>query len=329
MSKRGQMTVLIAASLLLAAASPFLGVSGLSLNIWDLNEPEGRIFWLLRVPRAIAAFFAGAGLSISGMVFQAMFRNPLASPFTLGISSGAALGASTYFWLGAGLSFLGSSGSLGAAMAGGALSMGLVFLVTRARGHLSTAVMLLTGVIINFFFDSLVMLIQYLSDAYNSLRIMHWLMGSLAGVEPARLPELIFVILAGAFFIRMRSNELDLLTAGEELAASRGVKVSQIKLHIFVAASIMVGAIISMTGPIGFVGMMVPHICRLSFGWSHRLLLPAAFFMGGAFLCLCDLVARTILAPAELPIGIITAILGGPFFLYVIFRSGKNDGFFY
>lgn len=329
MSVRLKIGLLAALSLILTGLSPFFGLTTISwADIWTPGSPEYEVFWRLRAPRALAAFLAGAGLSISGMVFQAMFRNPLASPFTLGVSSGAALGASVYFGLSAGLGLLGSAGSLGAALAGGGLSMGLVYLVTRARGGLSTPVMLLTGVIINFFFASLVMLIQYLSDAYNSLRIMQWLMGSLAGLDIVRLPDLAFIILAGAVLIRFLTPELDLLTAGEELAASRGVRVRRTKLRLFIIASVMVAAIVSMAGPIGFVGMMIPHICRLCLGWSHRLLLPAAFFLGGCFLALCDLASRLILAPAELPIGIITAILGGPFFLYMIFRSRGRDDLF-
>jgi iron complex transport system permease protein len=128
--------------------------------------------------------------------------------------------------------------------------------------------------------------------------------------------------------LRLLAPEIDLLTAGEELAASRGVKVQATKLKIFLAASVMVGAVVSMAGPIGFVGLMVPHACRLALGWSHRALAPAVFFSGGAFLVLCDVGSRVILAPAEIPIGIITAILGGPFFLWTLFRSQGNGDFF-
>ena len=317
-------------SLLLTLASPFAGMSLISPEvIWIKGHPDAGVFWMLRVPRTVAAFLAGAGLSMSGMVFQALFRNPLATPFTLGVSSGASFGASIYFWLGGGaLVWLGSVGPLSASLLGAALSMSLVYLVTRAKGGFSTAVMLLAGVIINFFFSSLVMFVQYLSDSHDSLRIMHWLMGSMSGLETAALADLGFIILAGAAAIWVMAPEIDLLTAGEELAASRGVKVNSSKLKIFLAASIMVGAIVSMAGPIGFVGMMVPHVCRLWLGWSHRLLLPAVFFGGGCFLVLCDLTARVILAPAEIPIGIITALIGGPFFLWTLFSSNKAGDLF-
>jgi iron complex transport system permease protein len=323
---RQRLFILCAAlCLMILACSPFWGLSVISpAALWQPGHPDAEVFWRLRVPRAVAAFLAGAGLSVSGMVFQALFRNPLATPFTLGVSSGAALGASVYFRLGVFLPFLGGAGSLGAALAGGLLSMWLVYLLTRARGGFSTPVMLLAGVIINFFFSSLVMFIQYLSDAKDSLRIMHWLMGSLTGFEIARVADLAFVVVAGALVIWRLAPEIDLLTAGEELAASRGVQVRRAKMRLFVVASIMVGTTVSLTGPIGFVGMMAPHVCRMWTGWTHRLLLPCACMLGGCFLTVCDLFARVILAPAEIPIGIITALIGGPFFLWILFQANKR-----
>jgi iron complex transport system permease protein len=203
--------------------------------------------------------------------------------------------------------------------------MFLVWSITQSRGGFQTAVMLLAGVVINFFFSSLVLFVQYISNANDSLRIMHWLMGSLANLETARLAELAFVVIMGSLMVMSLAPQIDLLTAGEELAASRGVKLKSLKIQIFVVASLVVGTVVSLAGPIGFVGLMVPHACRLMLGWNHRRLTPTVFFVGGAFLCLCDLASRLILAPAELPIGIVTALLGGPFFLWILFRS-KSAG---
>lgn len=322
-----KITLIVLISLIILVASPFWGISLISPEaLWIKGHPDGEVFWMLRLPRTAAAFLAGAGLSMSGMVFQALFRNPLATPFTLGVSSGASFGASIYFGLGAAV--LGSLGGLFSSILGAGLSMGLVYGITRAKGGFSTAVMLLAGVIINFFFSSLVMFVQYLSDSHDSLRIMHWLMGSLAGLETAGLADLTFVVMAGATAFWLMAPEIDLLTAGEELAASRGVKVNQAKIKIFLVASVVVAAVVSMTGPIGFVGMMVPHVCRLWLGWSHRVLLPAVFFGGGCFLVLCDLAARLVLAPAEIPIGIVTALLGGPFFLWTLFKASRSGDIF-
>lgn len=319
----------IALCLGVAALAPFGGMSVISpFDIFEAGNPDAEVFWRLRLPRAVASFMSGAGLAICGMVFQALFRNPLATPFTLGVSSGASLGAAVFFSFGTSLAFMGSFGALGAAMLGSFLSMFLVYALTRSKGGFSTPIMLLAGVIINFFFSSLVLFIQYMSNAHDSLRIMHWLMGSLGGVDAARLADLSFAVIAGGALIWLLTPELDLLMAGEELAASRGLRLRQTKLRLFVIASAVVACVVSLAGPIGFVGMMVPHVCRMFLGWSHRLLLPASFFMGGAFLTLCDLVSRVLLAPAEMPVGIITALIGGPFFLWTLFRSNKARALF-
>lgn len=321
---KGKIIILAVCSLVCLVAAPFLGAALIDpFEAMSPASPENLIFWRLRLPRAIGAFLAGAGLSLCGLVFQAMFRNPLATPFTLGISSGAALGASVYLRLGAAASIFGLAGSLVSALCGCLLSMVLVYAITRARGGFSTAVMLLAGVIINFFFSSLVMFVQYMSNAHDAVQIMRWLMGTLSGIDSARLWEMAIAVLLGLAIFSRIGPELDLLTAGEEIAASRGVAVNRVKLLIFVAASAAVGVIVSVTGPIGFVGMMIPQICRLWLGCGHGPLIPASFFMGGGFLVLCDLLARSVLAPAELPIGILTSMLGAPFFLWTLFRGNR------
>lgn len=199
----------------------------------------------------------------------------------------------------------------------------MVYGITRARGGFSTTVMLLAGVIINFFFSSLVMFVQYISNAHDATQIMRWLMGTLSGIDAARLWEMAVAVCAGLWIFARMGAELDLLLAGEELAASRGVEVEKVKLRIFIAASIVVGVIVSITGPIGFVGMMIPQICRLMLGHGHGLLVPASFFLGGGFLVACDVLARSVMAPAELPIGILTAMTGAPFFLWTLFRGNS------
>lgn len=316
---------LFLASFVIICLTPFAGATFISPNeIFNSASTDAIIFWRLRLPRVLCAFLAGSGLALSGLVFQAMFRNPLATPFTLGISGGAALGASVYLRFGAAFTYAGLTGSLLSALLGSFLSMILVYCITRAKGGFSTAVLLLAGVIINFFFSSLVMFIQYLGNAQDSAQIMRWLMGSIAGVELERLVELGFVVLFGGWMIWHLCPELDLLTAGDELAASRGVNVRGVKLRLFIIASVIVGMIVSITGPIGFVGMMAPQICRLRLGFRHNLLVPASFLFGGIFLCFCDLLARSILYPAEIPIGVITSMLGAPFFLWILFRKNRS-----
>jgi iron complex transport system permease protein len=279
---------------------------------------ESEILWQFRIPRVLIAFLAGAGLGLSGMAFQAMFRNPLATPFTLGVSSGAALGASIYIKCGIYFSLLGISGLTLSAFLGAIFSILIVYGLSRARKGFSTATMLLAGVAISFFFSSLILFIQYMSDFTHSFRILRWLMGGLdvMGFDP--LLNMLPFLIIGGIVIFLLTNEMNLLTIGEEIAVSRGVSLSNIKKLIFFATSLMVGGVVAICGPIGFIGMMSPHICRLIIGPNHRHLTPATFLFGGAFLALCDTLARTLIAPAEIPVGVITAILGGPFFIWLL-----------
>ncbi len=186
------------------------------------------------------------------------------------------------------------------------------------KGGFSTATMLLAGVAINFFFSSLILLIQYFSDFTDSFRILRWLMGGLETVGFESVVNTLPFVLAGIFIVFTQVHGLNLMCLGEEIAISRGVAINKTRCLLFFATSLMVGGIVAVCGPIGFVGMMVPHICRLMIGADHRFLLPATLLFGGSFLCLCDTAARTLIAPAEIPVGVITAVLGGPFFLWLL-----------
>ncbi len=267
--------------------APFLGMETISLKTIFLSGGEQvkvDIFWKIRLPRIVTAFLAGAALAISGMAFQAMFRNPLATPFTLGVSSGAAFGAAMYVKIGVFFSILGISGQSIFSFVGAIAAIILVYGITRVKKGFSTTTMLVAGVAINFFFSSLIMFIQYMSDFANSFRIIRWLMGGfeIVGFSPV-LTILPFVVI-GSGVVFLLTNELNLLTLGEDIALSRGGDVKKIKLALFFATSLMVGGIVSVCGPIGFVGMMAPHICRLLIGPDHRYLTPVSFLFGGAFL---------------------------------------------
>jgi iron complex transport system permease protein len=319
----------LALSLAALACAPLIGEHETPLaSILNRNpqDPASIIFWDIRLPRACLAWLAGAGLAAGGMVFQAMFRNALATPFTLGVSSGASFGAALSVRLGLGAAFLGLSGTTVGAMLGALLAISVVYGLTRLKRNSSTGTMLLAGVAVNFFFSSLILLIQYTSDFYDTFRILRWLMGGLQMVGfQASLQVTPFVLVAGGLLAAWVS-EMNLLTTGDELAASRGVAVGRLKTALFFLVSIMVGVIVSVCGPIGFVGLMCPHICRLLVGPDHRRLLPATLLFGGAFLVVSDTVARTAFAPTELPVGVFTALLGGPFFLWLLLRppSGGN-----
>jgi len=284
---------------------------------------EGEIFWRIRIPRVLAAWLAGAGLAAAGMAFQALFRNSLATPFTLGVASGAALGAALSIRFGVALSFAGISSTPLWAFAGASASIILVYGITRARRGMNTPTMLLAGVAVSFFFSSLNLFTQYLSDFTHTFRIIRWLMGGVQVSGYRSILEMLPLVMIGLGITLWLTRELDILTTGEEMAAGRGVDVVRTRNLLFFSASLMVGGVVAVCGPIGFVGLMVPHICRFLVGPGHRYLAPASILAGGTFLTLCDTFARTIIAPAEIPVGVITALLGGPFFLVLLIRDQK------
>ncbi len=321
--------VLFFSALLVIAVAPLIGMKLTPLGaIFDPagSGIEGEIFWKLRVPRVAVSFLAGAALAISGMVFQAIFRNSLATPFTLGVSSGAALGAAAYIRFGLPAAVFGIPGTSVSAFGGALISILLVYGITRARKGFSTATMLLAGVAVSFFFSSLNLFTQYISDFTQTFRIIRWLMG---GIEVAGFDSvwrlLPFVAIGTAFVVYL-TNELNQFTTGEEIAASRGVNVVRVRRILFFAASLMVGGVVAVAGPIGFVGMMSPHICRIFVGPDHRYLTPATILFGGIFLTLSDTLARTVIAPAEIPVGVITALLGGPFFIWLLLGGATEKG---
>ncbi|MEE8452655.1 MAG: iron ABC transporter permease [Thermoguttaceae bacterium] len=322
MNRPTLLVIFAAFALAVVLAAPFVGLEDVPVStLWDDTGDYGKtlILWKIRIPRVATAFLAGAALAVSGMAFQAMFRNPLATPFTLGVASGASLGAALAIHLGVTFSVLRISGISLAAFAGAMASIGLIYGLTRARRGFSTTTMLLAGVAVSFFFSSLILFLQYVSDPTRTFRMLRWVMGGLDSViDFDAVRNLACFVVSGCLIVLYLTHELNLIATGDELAASRGVEVHRTKIVLFFAASIMVGAVVAVCGPIGFVGLMAPHICRLLIGPDHRYLMPATVLFGGGFLILCDTISRTAMAPTELPVGIITALLGGPFFLWLL-----------
>ncbi|MBN2185189.1 MAG: iron ABC transporter permease [Candidatus Krumholzibacteriota bacterium] len=321
--------ILLTVSAAALLAAPFFGVEKITPEtVIQMASEDVRadIFWQIRIPRVIAAFCAGAALALSGMAFQALFRNPLATPFTLGVSSGSAFGAALYIQLGLSFSILGITGQSVSAFISAMMSIGIVYGLTRLKKGSTTATMLISGVAVNFFFASLILVIQYISDFDNSFRVIRWLMGGFEIVGYSSVVTILPFITVGSIIIMLHINELNLIMTGEDLAAGKGVDLKRLKLYIFVAASLMIGSIVSIFGVIGFVGMMVPHICRLIIGYNHRYLAPVTLFSGGAFLVICDTLSRTLIAPAEIPVGVITSLLGGPFFIYLLITGFSEKG---
>ncbi|MFH1021987.1 MAG: iron ABC transporter permease [Planctomycetota bacterium] len=289
-------------------------------------DPDARLFWQLRVPRVCLAFLAGAILGTSGMTFQAMFRNPLADPYVLGVASGASLGAVLFVQAGLAFTVAGIPGISIFAFLGALGTIVLVYGLARARaGGFSPATMLLAGVAVNLFFSSLILFLQYMGDFYFTTRVMLWILGGLETVGFDAVLHLLPFAAVGLLVLVAYGEELNLLSTGEDLSATRGVNVPRVKTVLFLATSLLIGGAVAITGPIGFVGLMAPHICRLWVGPDHRVLAPATLIFGGTFLTLCDTLARTVVAPAELPVGVITAILGGPFFIWLLLHRGLDE----
>jgi iron complex transport system permease protein len=280
--------------------------------------PAGIILVQVRLPRVLLAFMVGGCLATVGVGLQALLRNPLADPYVLGISSGAALGAGVAILLGIGTTVLAISALPLCAFVGGLLSILIVYRIAAAYGYLPVHTLLLAGVILNAIFSALIMFITSMMDPNRSFGMISWLMGTLTAPNYAALLVLTLYLAVGTLILFLQARPLNLLTLGEEAAQSLGVEVERIKKIIFFTSALLTGAVVSVSGLIGFVGMVIPHAVRMLLGADHRLLLPASALVGGMFLMTADTLARTILAPSEIPVGIVTALAGGPFFIYLL-----------
>jgi iron complex transport system permease protein len=308
--------------------APLVGPTSIDLRrAFDFSIPftdnvDAQIFFVARLPRTLAGACVGALFASAGVVFQGLLRNPLATPFTLGVSTGAALGAVLAITFNWSVSLIGISAVPVAAFVGSLVAVGIVYALAQARHRgLSTTVLLLAGVTMNAFFSAMILFVQYFASFADTYRTLRWLMGDLdvSSYQPllAALPTTIVAFAVFGWLAR----PLNLLSLGADSAESRGLDVTRAQRAAFFSASLATGAAVSIGGPIGFVGIIIPHLVRLLVGPDHRLVLPAAALFGAAFLVGCDLVARTILAPVELPVGIITALIGGPFFLWLLIRK--------
>jgi len=279
------------------------------------SDTERTIILSLRLPRAILAGLVGAGLSVSGAAFQALLRNPLADPYLLGVSSGAAVGAIIAILLGLGTFSLGLPL---ASFLGALLTILVVFYFGRQDGKIRPNTLLLAGVITGSFLSALIMFFISVSQREELHTIIFWLMGDFSFSSPRAILIIFPYILLGVFLLYLRSRHLNLILSGEENAVQLGVDVEKLKLLSYLLASLITAASVSACGLIGFVGLIIPHSVRLIFGPDHRLLIPSAALLGASFLIASDTLARTLLAPVELPVGVITAALGGPFFIYLL-----------
>ena len=315
---------LAAAACILA---PLVGTTPIALSrVFDRSIPfadnvDAQVFFIARLPRVLAAVLVGSSLAVAGVVFQAFLRNPLASPDTLGLSTGATLGAVIVITFHLDTAILGVSAVPVASFAGSAIALAIVYAMSVARRHgTSSTVLLLAGVALSAFFGALNRLVQVVGDFTDTFRAIRWMMGSLdVGGYTEIVASLVPLSIAFAVVLSL-PRVLDLISVGADAAEARGVDVRRAERLALVGASLSTGAAVSLGGPLPFVGIIVPHIVRLLVGADHRLVLPASALFGAAFLIACDVVARTAFGAVEMPVGAVTAILGGPFFLWLLFR---------
>ncbi|MGI5822469.1 MAG: FecCD family ABC transporter permease [Dethiobacteria bacterium] len=293
---------------------PFPGV--------QVTAAQRDIFFQIRLPRVFLAALVGASLAVAGATFQGFFRNPLADPYIIGVSSGAALGASFAVVSGLSLGLAGFSAVPLLAYAGGLATMILVYRVSRQGDTVPILMLLLAGIAVSAFLSALVSLSVYFAGE-RLHQVVFWMMGGLGAAKWSYVRLMIPYFLAGFGIIYYFAKELNALLLGEETASYLGIDVEKLKKIFLAAASLLVAAAVSTSGIIGFVGLVVPHMVRLVAGPDHRFLLPASALCGAILLIGADTLARTIIAPAELPVGIITALLGAPFFLYLLRQRRK------
>jgi iron complex transport system permease protein len=320
------LAVLAAALLVTGAVALFVGSAAISPRA-VLNALAGRaapesvervVTLSIRLPRILVAVLAGGALAVAGVAFQALTRNPLAEPSVLGVTSGAAFGVVIGQSVGLGWTFLEAAGLTAFAFAGALLAAGLVYLIAAIGRELSIQTLLLAGVIVGIFFSAAITVIISLLDLNRLGGVIHWLLGNLAPIPPRALAVFTLCAAVGFWLVARRARELNLMALGEETALLLGVGAERLKLTIFVGAALLTASVVAFAGPIGFVGLIVPHALRMLLGADNRLLVPASLVGGGIFLLFADTLARNVVAPAELSVGVITSLCGAPFFVYLL-----------
>jgi iron complex transport system permease protein len=305
-----------------------LGTAEVTLNqLWNLfvgspniNETANLIVFRIRLPRIILAGLVGFSLSLGGLVFQALLRNPLADPFILGVSSGGAFGAVLGIFFGLSLAF----GTPIMSFAGALLAIFLVLIMGKRMIGTESSTILLAGVILNAFFTAIIMFFIATAADDRLHTMLFWLYGDLSQSEYSQSLIIAPVLFVGFVILYGLARHLNLITAGEETALQLGVDVERAKLVCFLVVSLNIGLVVSFSGLIGFVGLIVPHIGRMILGSDHRILMPASALGGAFFLIAADTAARTVIAPSELPVGVITAFIGAPFFIYLLKTRGSR-----
>ena len=315
-----KIVVLAFVSLLFLTLLPFFGYVEMPLSEIFSESAASNIFWNIRVPRTSGAFLCGATLALCGMVFQSMFKNDLATPYTLGVSSGAAMGAVIAIKFFSGLAFAFPITQILSFLCA-FLTVLFIYSAGRLKKRFDTGFLLLAGVAVNFICSGLILFIQYIASGSESAMMIHWMMGSLdfTGFSTVLkvVPAFLVMISVSLFFHR----ELDLMRIDSDIAATRGVNMNLVGNILLFTVSLAVAVVVSQVGPIGFIGMMAPHIAGRVIGRKHAPLAFASLFIGGCILMLSDAVSRTVIAPSEIPVGVVTSLIGGPFFLFILIKT--------
>jgi iron complex transport system permease protein len=306
---------------LLASALPFVGPTGLDYgNVWNQHDPDWSILSRLRLSRTLLALMAGGALALAGSLFQSMLRDALATPYTLGVSTGASLGAVVSIALNWHVA-IGIAGVWTGAFVGAAFVLFIVMGAARRERQLSVSGLLLAGIAINSVCGALILLVHGLTGMSQSFAISRWLIGGLDAIEFSTLAVYAAVVSMLSVAVIRQARRWNLLAVGEAWAATRGTSVSRSLLAGYLAGSVLAAATVALTGPIGFVGLVVPHLLRSRVGGDDRIVMPCAFLFGGVLLASCDALGRVVLAPAEVPAGAITAFIGGPHLIWLVRRG--------
>ncbi len=288
------------------------------------DELAKTIYLKIRIPRILMASIAGGTLALAGAGLQALFRNSLASPFTLGVSGGASLGALLAIRIGLANGFLGFSAVSIFSFIFSIFTMLSVYSISKVRGVVATGRLLLAGVVVNFFYSAIILFLQFFSDLTQPLQTMRWIMGSLDIVGFDTVWKSLFLVIPGCLILISMTKDMNLFSLGDDVASSLGVDIDKMEKKIYFATSLAASAVISVTGPIGFVGLIIPHILRMILGVDNRIILPTSFVLGASFLTATDTISRTILSPIEIPVGIVTASCGGIFFLWLLMKTKRE-----
>lgn len=316
----------------MAGAAAFGSVSLPAGSVWQVAWAHAtgtpvqdslldQILWDIRFPRVLLAAAVGAALSVAGVAFQALVRNPLADPFVLGVAAGASLGAVLVLAYGSAVIALGVTGS---AFIFAMAATGLVFLMAQRSGRLADSRLILAGVAMAYLFTAGTSYVQLSSKPGQLQGILFWLMGSLAGVQWSDLGLTTALIAICSAWLLLQGRALNAMSAGDDAAFGLGVNVHRLRIALLIVGSLLTATVVSVAGGIGFVGLIIPHITRMLVGSDHRRVLPISMAVGAIFMVLVDLAARTLDAPSELPIGILTAAIGAPFFLYLLRRKAPS-----